>query len=366
MKVLHSLTLLLITTLPSIISAMTLLGPKSTANQVYNYLLSLDPNHDQSSFAPYVQNGGTAVITGSSGIGGETIKTLVNAGMTVVVCVRNVKAGNELKQSLLMDQPQQQQQQQQQPQPQDRIDVQYMDLSDLSSVQEAANTICEKYGTIDCLINNAGIMALKQRTESKDGIELQFGTNHVGHHFLTRLLLPNMNQEHGRIINVASTAHTMAREPLTDWESKDSYSPWGAYGKSKLANILFTKQLQSELDDYYSADGCAIKSVCLHPGVIKSPLWKHTVPWFLQPVVGLIANKNLEQGAATTIYCAMARLVEKGAYYDNCAVTEPTATAQSDKLRMELWEYTESLLAQKGFQLPKMQEKAKAAPVSTE
>jgi len=313
-------------------SALTLLGRKSTATQVYKYL---DQNNQ---LAPYVTQGGTALVTGgNSGVGAETVKTLVQSGMNVILCARNMNSANALKESLSEEQ-------------QDRVDIQYMDLSDLTSVKLAADDILKKYKTIDACIFNAGIMALPQRETSIDDIELQWGTNHVAHHYLARLLLPQINPK-GRMVTVASTAHAMAGSPIDDWQSSEKYSPWGAYGKSKLSNILFAKQLQKELKKN-SGSSSEISSVSLHPGVIASPLWKHALPKLLQPVAKLIANKNVEQGAATSIYCALCRKVEDGAYYDDCAVTEPKPTANDATLQQNLWDYTEALLAEKGFKLP--------------
>jgi retinol dehydrogenase 12 len=312
-------------------SAMTLLGRKSTANQVLRYL----EQNDQ--LAPFVSKRGTAVVTGgNSGIGAETVKTLVDAGMKVVLCARNLESANQVKESLPTDK-------------QSQVEVEYLDLSSLASVQSAAETIGAKHAPIDCLVNNAGIMALPKREISVDGIEMQFATNHVGHHLLTRLLLPRM-AENGRVVTVASTAHTMAKSALQqDWESSEnSYTPWGAYGNSKLSNILFTKQLEKEL----KKEKTGIEAVCLHPGVIASPLWKHSLPYLLQPLVRLISNKSVEQGAATNVYCALSRHVVPGAYYDDCSPKEPSTSAQSDMLQEGLWKYTESLLKEKGFSLP--------------
>ncbi|CAB9504248.1 Dehydrogenase/reductase SDR family member on chromosome X homolog [Seminavis robusta] len=313
-------------------TALSLLGRKSTANQVLAYL----QQNDQ--LAPFVSQGGTAVITGgNSGIGAETVKALVASGMNVVVCARNIDSANQLKDELGTA-------------TKDRVEIEYLDLSSLASVQEAAASICSKHDGIDVLINNAGIMALPQRETTTDGIEKQFGTNHVGHHYLTRLLLPQMRNK-GRVVNVASTAHNFGLSAGNeDWESKESYTPWGAYGTSKLSNILFTKQLKKELVSVNQ--GKMIDSVCLHPGVIASPLWKHSLPSFMQPLVGLIANKSVEQGAATSVYCALSRHVEDGAYYDDCSPVEPSQKAQSDQLQEALWMYTEQLLTEKGFELP--------------
>lgn len=143
----------------------------------------------------------------------------------------------------------------------------------------------------------------------------------------------------------------MAKNPIDDWESKDTYTPWGAYGRSKLANILFASQLQKKLDQENN-NPKNLASVSLHPGVIYSPLWKHTLPKFLQPAVRLIANKSIEQGAATTVYCALARHVDGGAYYDDCAVATPSEKATSSKNQEMLWTYTETLLEEKGFKSP--------------
>jgi retinol dehydrogenase 12 len=312
-------------------SAMMLLGRKSTANQVLRYL----EQNDQ--LAPFVSSRGTAVVTGgNSGIGAETVKTLVDAGMRVVLCARNLDSANQVKESIPTSK-------------QSQVEIEYLDLSSLASVRSAAESIGTKYAPIDCLVNNAGIMALPKREVSVDGIEKQFATNHVGHHLLTRLLLPRMT-DHGRVVTVASTAHAMAKSALKqDWESSDnSYTPWGAYGNSKLSNILFTKQLQKEL----KKETTNIEAVSLHPGVIASPLWKHSLPSLLQPLVRLISNKSVEQGAATTVYCALSRHVVDGAYYDDCSPKEPSTSAQSDELQEGLWKYTEALLIDKGFSLP--------------
>ena len=312
-------------------SAMSLLGRKSTADQVLRYL----QQNDQ--LAPYVTQRGTAVVTGgNSGIGVETVKVLVDGGMKVVLCARNLESAKQVKESLSTEK-------------QSQVDIEHLDLSSLASVKTAAENISNKHPTIDCLVNNAGIMALPKREITVDGIEMQFGTNHVGHHYLTRLLLPRMS-DHGRIVNVASTAHQMAKSALQeDWESKEnSYTAWGAYGNSKLSNILFTKQLQKEL----KKENSSIEAVCLHPGVIASPLWKHTLPSLLRPIVYLFANKSVEQGAATTAYCALSRRIENGAYYDDCSPAKPSTAADSDELQQSLWKYTETVLAEKGCNLP--------------
>lgn len=324
-------------------SSMTLLGKKSTANQVLNYL------NQQNQLATYVKAGCTAIVTGgNSGIGIETVKTLAQSGMNVVLCARNIDSAKSVKESL--------------PSPlQERVDIQYLDLANLDSIKKASEEIQSNYKNIDVLVNNAGIMAIKNRETTVNGIELQWGTNHVGHHYFTRLLLPSLN-ENGRVVTVASTAHTMAGQNIEqDWQSETDYAPWKAYGKSKLSNILFAKSLQNILEK----EGKNQYSVSLHPGVIRSPLWKHTLPSLLQPIVSIIADKNLEQGAATNVYCALAKNVEGGAYYDNCAVTQPNANGNDVKLQNQLWEYTEHFLKEKGYEMPSIVTQKEATAMAT-
>jgi retinol dehydrogenase 12 len=309
-------------------SLSTALGKKSTALDALTILNK--SNH----LAPYVTPDGVAVVTGgNSGIGAVSVATLALAGMKVVLCARNVQSAQDTKQSL----------------PEycrPLVDIQELDLADLNSVEKASKAILAKYGQIDLLLNNAGVMAMPQQQLTAQGVEMQFGTNHVGHHFLTRLLVPSM-KPNGRVVTVASTAHTFATGPTMDWEPA-KYSPWGAYGRSKLANILFAKRLQDLMVESGRAD---LTSVSLHPGVIGTSLWKF-MPWFLQPFKRFITDKTIEQGAATNVFCSLTDNVTPGAYYSDCQVTEPTATAQDVTLRKQLWEYTEALIANKGFVMP--------------
>lgn len=304
------------------------LGKKSTA------LDALTTLNKSNHLAPYVMPEGVAVVTGgNSGIGAVSIATLALSGMRVVLCARNVQSAEDTKQSL----------------PEycrPLVDVQELDLADLNSVEKASKAILAKYGQIDLLLNNAGVMAIREKQLTAQGVEMQFGTNHVGHHFFTRLLLPYMNTN-GRVVTVASTAHTFATGPTMDWEPA-TYTPWGAYGQSKLANILFAKRLQDLVVENGRAD---LTSVSLHPGVIATSLWRF-LPWFLQPFKGFIADKTIEQGAATNVFCSLADKVTPGAYYSDCQVTEPTATAKDLALRKQLWDYTEALIAKKGFVMP--------------
>jgi NAD(P)-dependent dehydrogenase (short-subunit alcohol dehydrogenase family) len=283
-------------------SAAPALGKKSTALDVLKEL------NRSEKLASYVKPDATAIVTGgNSGIGVATVSTLALSGMKVVLCARNMKSAQEAREQV----------------PEwcrDNVSIQKLDLADFDSIQ----------------VNNAGVMALPKRMETKQGIEMQVGTNHVGHHMFTRLLLPSL-KENSRIVTVASMAHQMDKGG--DWDSVESYSAWQTYGKSKLANVLFAKSLQDKLNE------------AGHPGVIKSNLWRNT-PSILQGVVGIFADKTVEQGAATNVYCALASEVEGGAYYKDCHVETPTTVAQDAALREDLWSYTEKLIGNKGYELP--------------
>ena len=139
----------------------------------------------------------------------------------------------------------------------DNIRIQKLDLSNMKSIQEASEDILAKESRIDVLLLNAGVMSPPKRMTTANNLELQFGTNHVGHHMFARYLLPKLNSE-GRIVTVASDAHSFGQlnfanlnyDPLSKEER--NYSAWGAYGQSKLANILFAKGLSDELKELNS------------------------------------------------------------------------------------------------------------------
>lgn len=304
------------------------LGKKSTALDVLGEL------NRSNKLAGYVKEGSTAVVTGgNSGIGAVTVSTLALTGMNVVLCARDEASAQKALENV----------------PEwcrKNVSIQQLDLADFDSIQQASKDIIKKYQKINVLCNNAGVMAIPKRELTKNGIEMQVGINHVGHFMFTRLLLPNIS-DNGRIVNVASTAHELAKDDR-DWNSETSYSAWGTYGKSKLCNILFAKGLQDKLVE---SGRNGITSVSLHPGVIKTNLWRNT-PSLLQFATNLFADKTVEQGAATNVYCSLVDTVEGGAYYKDCGVATPSKVAQGTDIREDLWTYTENLITQKGYELP--------------
>jgi len=286
--------------------------------------------------------GGTAVVTGgNSGIGLEACKALLSAGCRVVLCSRDYGAGVAALESIVGDGAEA-----------GRARVQQLDLADLDSCCKAAEEIERTEGSVSLLLNNAGVMATPQ-LQTAQGFELQLGTNHIGHHAWTRLLLPIM-EEGGRVVTVASTAHTMGSVDVSDpcFEHGRKYTPWGAYGQSKAANILFAKGLADELQ----RAGSDILSVSLHPGVIATPLWRHgnrLLTWLLHRV---IIDKDVPQGAATSVFASLAPSDElpPGAYLSDCAVATPNEACRDEDrtARRALWSETERLIAEAELALP--------------
>jgi NAD(P)-dependent dehydrogenase (short-subunit alcohol dehydrogenase family) len=223
----------------------------------------------------------TFVVTGAnSGIGLAAARALGRAGARVVLAVRDTAKGEQAAASI--DGP---------------SEVRQLDLADLASVRAFADAWD---GDIDVLVNNAGVMAVPER-RTEDGFEMQIGTNHLGHFALTNLLLPQITD---RVVTVASGAHRAGSIRLDDlnWE-QGSYHRWRAYGQSKLANLLFTSELQRRLD----AAGSNVRTVAAHPGWAATNLQNRTENR-LQNAVMAIGNKVVaqsdEMGALPTLYAA--------------------------------------------------------------
>jgi len=208
-----------------------------------------------------------------------------------------------------------------------------LDLGDFASTRDCAARISALGRPIDILINNAGLAG--KRGATKDGFEIAFGTNHLGHFLLTMLLLPRLRAAPGaRIVNVASKAHYDAKG--IDFEAvrrpTRSFTGLPEYAVSKLANVLFTRELARRTGT------SGVHSYALHPGVVASDAWRR-VPWPIRPLMklGMISS---EEGAKTTLYCATSPEVAdaSGRYYDACREKTPGVLAQDDALAGRLWE----------------------------
>src|ERR671932_1607469 len=192
-----------------------------------------------------------AVVTGAnSGLGFHTTLELARHGAFVVMGVRDEARGADAIEQVLRQVPLA------------RLEVRRLDLADLASVRAFADAT--KQEPLDLLVNNAGIMAIPRR-ETADGFEMQFGTNHLGHFALTGLLLDRITD---RVVNVSSTMHRRGKMRFDDLQGQKSYAKWGAYGQSKLANLLFTYELKRRL----AQAGSPVKSVACHPGYASTNL----------------------------------------------------------------------------------------------
>jgi NAD(P)-dependent dehydrogenase (short-subunit alcohol dehydrogenase family) len=274
------------------------------------------------------QTGRTVIITGAnSGIGRAAAAALAEKGARVVLAVRDESKGQTAAAALP-----------------GQTEVRRLNLASLASVREFA---AGWEGQIDLLINNAGVM-VPPLSQTEDGFELQLGTNHLGHFALTNLLLPQVT---GRVVTVSSTAHRTGRIDFDDlqWEHK-SYRAWRAYGQSKLANLLFTSELQRRL----TAAGSAVLSTAAHPGYASTNLQFHSESR-LQETFMRIGNRLLAQdengGALPTLYAAVADvpgdsfagpsgfMEQRGAP----KLVGRTKAAQDAAVARRLWEVSEEL-----------------------
>jgi NAD(P)-dependent dehydrogenase (short-subunit alcohol dehydrogenase family) len=272
--------------------------------------------------------GRTFVVTGAnSGIGLVAARALGRAGAHVVLAVRDTAKGEQAAGTIPGSH-----------------EVRPLDLADLASVRSFAEGWD---GELYALVNNAGVMAVPQR-RTKDGFELQFGTNHLGHFALTNLLLPHITD---RVVTVSSGAHRIGRLDLDDlnWERR-SYQRWGAYGQSKLSNLLFTLELQRRL----SEAGSPLRALAAHPGYAATNLQSRTEN-ALQNAVMAIGNRIIaqsdEMGALPTLYAATQDL-PGGSYVGPDGLAEqrghPTLVSRSSaasdpETARALWERSEAL-----------------------
>jgi NAD(P)-dependent dehydrogenase (short-subunit alcohol dehydrogenase family) len=278
-------------------------------------------------------DGKTVLITGgNSGIGKETAVGLAKLGANVVFTSRDEAKGAAAAADIGARAGR---------------DVAWMtlDLASMASIRRFAAEFLERYPRLDVLVNNAGLMQ-QHRSETQDGFETSFGVNHLGHFLLTELLLDRVKASApSRIVVVASDAHRQARSGLNfdDLQSK-RYGAFDAYGKSKLANILFARELAKRLE------GTGVTVNSLHPGTIATGFGRDG------DTTGIFAFgfdlvrpffKKADKGAETSIYLASSPEVEgvTGKYFSDCSEKQPTAAAQDDAAAKRLWEISESLLA---------------------
>jgi NAD(P)-dependent dehydrogenase (short-subunit alcohol dehydrogenase family) len=289
------------------------------------------------------QSGRVVVVTGANtGIGYHTAAVLAYCGAHVVLAVRNLEKGNTALSRIVAASPGAD------------VTLQALDLSSLDSVRTAADALRSAYPRIDVLINNAGVMYTPKQV-TKDGFEMQFGTNHLGHFALTGLLLDHLLPVRGsRVVTVSSMGHRIRASIHFDdlqWERR--YDRIAAYGQSKLANLLFTYELQRRLSARPGADKSTI-AVAAHPGTSNTELARN-LPRIIKlaaDVLGPVLVQSAAMGALPTLRAATDPTVQGGQYYGPDGLGEQrghpklvnsSAQSHDEDLQRRLWTVSEEL-----------------------
>ncbi|KAI8641290.1 hypothetical protein BD408DRAFT_310144, partial [Parasitella parasitica] len=291
--------------------------------------------------------GKVVIVTGSnSGIGLETARVLSSVGAKVIIPCRTLAKSNGAIDEIKKTVPQA-----------DLIPMQ-LDLSDLSSIKAFAIEFLLLDLPLNILINNAGIMACP-KSFTKDGFETQFGVNHLGHFYLTKLLTEKLTSSApSRVVIVSSSGNSQllgsSGIDFDNLSAEKKYSPANAYGQSKLANILYAKELQR----WFDAEDMDVTVTSLHPGNVQSNLARHVSVSMAFDMICNMRNcktsleqilnrKTVQVGASTNVYCAVSPDVEKGKFYSDNAVNENLLNEQVNNQDMakRLWDISEKLLA---------------------
>jgi NAD(P)-dependent dehydrogenase (short-subunit alcohol dehydrogenase family) len=293
-------------------------------------------------------SGRRVIITGgNSGLGLECARALAARGAKLTLACRDLGKARAAQESLLQQTPAAD------------IELLELDLADLSSVRKAAESYRGRQSQLDVLLNNAGIMAIPRR-QTADGFEMQLGTNHLGHFAFTALLSDLLLATKGsRVVNVSSTAHKMGRMHWDDLQWESSYGKWTAYAQSKLANLLFTYELQRRL----AACGSEVRAVAAHPGYAATNLQlagarmrNSSAGERLWRGINSLFSQSAEMGALPLLRAAGGAGVAGGDYYGPERLAEsrghPVKVGTSGRARDEaeaarLWKVSEQLTGQR-------------------
>jgi NAD(P)-dependent dehydrogenase (short-subunit alcohol dehydrogenase family) len=247
------------------------------------------------------QTGRVAVVTGAnSGTGFEAAKVLASRGATVILACRNAMKADEAARRIQMTHRG------------SRVETQSLDLGSLKSVREAAAAILERHDRLDLLINNAGVM-VPPYGKTEDGFETQIGTNHFGPYVFTGLLLDCLQATQGsRVVTMSSGAHRMGRIHFEDLHFERAYRAWAAYSQSKLANLLFTYELQRRL----SAARSGTLAVAAHPGWARTELQRHAgwISWLRAIGLEALLSQDALGGALPLLRAATDPALKGGEY----------------------------------------------------
>ncbi|XP_020309725.1 retinol dehydrogenase 13 isoform X1 [Oncorhynchus kisutch] len=280
--------------------------------------------------------GKTVVITGANtGIGKETAKELAKRGGRIIMGCRDMEkceaAAKEIRGQTLNP----------------HVYARHIDLASINSIRQFAERVNQEETHVDVLINNAGVMRCPAG-KTEDGFDIQFGVNHLGHFLLTNLLLEKLKDSApSRVVNLTSLAHIVGEIDFNDlnWDNK-KFDTKRAYCQSKLANVLFTRELAQRLE------GTGVTVNCLHPGVVATELGRHTglhqsqfSSSVLSPFFTLLV-KGPELGAQPSVYLAVAEELEgvTGCYYDVMIEKEPAPKALDQEVSRRLWEASARLM----------------------
>lgn len=272
-------------------------------------------------------DGKVVIITGSNtGIGKETAVDLARRGAKVYLACRDLDRGEAARKEIIERSGNRE------------VYFWKLDLASFKSIREFAANFIREEDRLDILVNNAGVMACP-RSLTVDGIELQLGVNHLGHFLLTNLLLDLIkNSAPARIVNVSSVVHLLGKINKSDLLSKESYKPIRAYQQSKLANVLFTKELARRLS------GTGVSVFALHPGIINTELCRHVQERFRITAIASYLKKWLlktpQAGAQTSIMCCVDPDLDamSGEYFSNCSKAKYNPDADNPELACWLWE----------------------------
>ena len=273
-------------------------------------------------------DGKTAIVTGAnSGMGMATVEALSDEGAEVIMLCRSKQRGEDALRKLSEKGDRE-------------LELILCDLGDFCSIRAFVAEVKEKYGKVDILVNNAGFISL-DRQETKEGLERQFGINHVGHFLLTTELLSVMGKG-ARIVNVASGAHKVGNIHFDDINLTKGYNVITAYSQSKIANVLFTRELAARVAD----KGITVN--CCHPGAVATNIGIDRETGFGKTITGMLKPFFLTpaQGAKTAIFLATDKSVETvtGEYFYKCKIAKSSRRSKDMALAKRLFELSEELV----------------------
>ncbi|XP_076014182.1 retinol dehydrogenase 12 [Genypterus blacodes] len=267
--------------------------------------------------------GKTALVTGAnSGIGKETAKDLAARGARVILACRDMAKGEQAARDILREVKGA------------KVVAKHLDLADTKSICQFAENVYNTEKTLHYLINNAGV-AICPHSITADGFEMQFGVNHLGHFFLTFLLMDLLKHSApSRVINVSSALHAMGKIQFDDLGGEKDYNPIRAYTQSKLANVLFTRELAKRIE------ALGVTAYAVDPGMANTGIIRH-IKHPLQDMIKRFSFllKTPEEGVFTTIYCVITaeNKLLTGGYYKDCAITDSSRSGQDDGTALKLW-----------------------------